>query len=431
MANHNYTYRWLSGNKSTTRETTYGVSSYSHTDHGWLYSSAVKTGTPNADYETKLQLGLPVGSAYSRLAYRNVAGIPSVSWSVSYAVSSVQSVAKWGNWISPYRYSDANRGTAAEFDAAYFIASNTYYDWLAKGVGQFEGLTFAGEFPKLLASLAYRSRALAEAQEYYSRKFLRRLRPLYRRFAKLKRPLTNKERIKLKTGLSGYYLEYWFGMYPFLKSLEALSEAFDVYESPYLVVSGSGAVRRKDIETVIGIDGGGDTSLSAVTTTRYDVKVKLTGWYRIENLFDLNLRLGFTLDDIAVAGWELVPLSWLADYWIPIGDFLASRKYYHLQPDMVFITKTTTRTHWISGVRETKVDYGSPATYSYSLLQNRGRDISTLMDRNVGNEAPIPKTMCLLDMSTWGDGPSAQQRSYIAAVAATMTKRLRRLTKLL
>lgn len=431
MANYSYVYLWLSGNKSTTCVTSYGVPSYSQTHQGLLGSSCVKTGSPNPNYAAKLQAGLPVGSAYSRLAFRNVAGIPSVSWSVSYTVSSVQSVAKWGDWISPYRYSDANRGTSAEFDAAYFIAANKYYDWLARGVGRFEGLTFAGEFPKLLSSLATRSRALAEAQEFYSRKLLRNLRAPYRRFAKLKRPLTNKERIRLKTSLSRYYLEYWFGMYPFLKSLEALDEAFGGYESPYLVVSGTGAVRRKDVETKIGIDGGGDTSLSAVTMTRYDLKVKLVGWYQIRNLFDLSLRLGFTLDDIAVAGLELVPFSWLADYWIPIGDFLGSRKYYHLVPSMVFTTKTTTRTHWISRCERKRVSGGQPATYSWSLSENRGRDISTLMDRSVGAKAPTPKTLCLLDMSTWGDGPNAQQRSYVAAVAATMTKRFRRLTKLL
>lgn len=430
MANHNYTYFWLSGNKSTTVVTTDGVPAYSFTKQGFLWSPAVKTGSPNPDYAGRLENGLPVGSPYSRIAFRNVVGIPTLSYSVGYSPNQRQSVVQFGEWISPYRYA-TNRGTTEEFDAAYFLASMDYYSWLAKGVGQFEGLTFAGEFPKLLASLHHRAAALAEAQEYYSRKLLRHLRPSYRRFARLKRPLTNKEKIRLKTSLSGYYLEYWFGMYPFLKSLESLADAFDTYESPYLVVSGKGSVQRKDIETVIGVAGGGDTSLSAVVKTRYDLKVKLVGWYRIDRLFDLKLRLGFTESDIAVAGWELLPFSWLADYWVPISDFLSSRKYHDLIPDRVFTTRTTVRTHWLSRGVRTPVGGGVPATYSYANIMPRGRDISTLMDRTVGPKAPAPKTKCLIDISTWGSGPSAQQRTYVAAVAATMTRRFRRLTNLL
>lgn len=431
MANHNYSYRWLSGNSY--RQVVEQLSSTTVVTgaFGYLTIPAIKEGSPNPDYASRLDLGEPVGSPYTRVAHMSVAGISELRYSAGEHRSSpwMRNLI-WGNWLSPYRYS-MNSGDQYEFDAAYFKALTNLNSWLAKGVGQFEGLTFGVEFPKLVAQLGVRTRALLEAQEFYTRKMTRHLRKQWRRYGKLRRPLNNKERIRLKTSLSGYYLEYWFGVFPFLKSLESLADAFDGFTSPYLNVSGFGEVQRKIVETVIPIATFGTAKLSAVTMTRYQLRVGLKAFYKVDDLFDLNLRLGFTEADIASAGWEFLPFSWLVDYWVPISTFLETRKYCKLTPQLAFQTKVTRRTHWIAKGLVEKTSSQNYGFATWSLANKRARDVSTQMSRSILTTLPKPSAAVLLDMRSWSDGPSAQQYSYVAAATAVMSKRFRKLTKLL
>lgn len=113
---------------------------------------------------------------------------------------------------------------------------------------------------------------------------------------------------------SSLWLEYWFGWSPLVNDIYT---AVDTLQSPVPNItikasSGTRVVRRRNASSG-GLHDKRECSVLCVHKVQGQVRVSNP------NLFEAN-RLGL-INPVAIA-WELVPFSFLVDWFIPIGNFL-------------------------------------------------------------------------------------------------------------
>lgn len=108
---------------------------------------------------------------------------------------------------------------------------------------------------------------------------------------------------------SGYWLEYWFGWSPMLQDIFAAVELLDS-EYP------SGVIRAVS---------GGRVSQSGSTYQPYEGKILCAIQADVQLINPMLYRANqFGVLNPAVIAWELVPFSFLVDWFLPVGNYLAS-----------------------------------------------------------------------------------------------------------
>lgn len=127
--------------------------------------------------------------------------------------------------------------------------------------------------------------------------------------------------VKLKRAASSFgsnYLEYHFGWEPLMKDIEA---SIDLFTNPLRVPYGNRVVARSTSQTSVIHPTGSLYSVSedydwvSHVSIRATVSLSNPNAYRLEQLGLLNL---------AVLGWELIPFSFIVDWFVNVGDFLSS-----------------------------------------------------------------------------------------------------------
>lgn len=205
-------------------------------------------------------------------------------------------------------------------------------------------------------------------------------------------PVAIKEMVELSTLLKlaarsfaefagGAYLNYRFGYVQFVDDVRTLAGImkhleYRVRDFNFILQNG---YTRKSMK--LGVTGGGSKSPNSVLHSTYSVIIRgdfnqewtMETWgtliWGVDGkkllptdqlaLFNEAVRYALDIKDIDAATlWQLIPFSWLVDYFLNVGDILQSQQLrYNCQPYDICIMRHYTRT-----VRLIPTDYGSTVT---------------------------------------------------------------------
>lgn len=126
---------------------------------------------------------------------------------------------------------------------------------------------------------------------------------------------------------NGYYLQYRYGWRPLMSSLVNLSEAASAATGSTVRITGRGfsagsSEVTKGLADMYDFLGSG----KPIQRSYLETYKSLTESYRTGVLCEINLsrakRLGLSLNDVPSAAWELIPFSFVADWFVKIGDWI-------------------------------------------------------------------------------------------------------------
>jgi hypothetical protein len=195
----------------------------------------------------------------------------------------------------PYNDCDINPGTPTMATSALRAEAGTQ---AAAGVDKpvIEGLVEAAEWHKTMDLLKVRSDKLSRAARY----------------------ILSKSASKRFGVISGGWLKYRYGIMPIIHSMDALLQDWNGR-----IITTRRTSRGSASNSVSGIgsssSGGFFWDLSAENSHELTVEVRAGVLY--EQYLRSN-RYGFSPSDLPAAAWELVPYSFVADWFINAGDFI-------------------------------------------------------------------------------------------------------------
>jgi len=197
-------------------------------------------------------------------------------------------------------------------------ALTRYYSNLAGVSSQFKGEVFAGELRETLSMIRHPARALRNGMRDY--------------LVFLRKNARNQAKHKRKKFVRDTWLEYSFGFKPLINDLDSAIKAF--YQSKWTkpifeMVKGTG---RENISAInpaaIYFDVGGGHELIGKLKSEEEQFVKYFGIY-----FSTNTGVsdphsyGFSPWEFVPTLWELIPYSFLVDYFSNVGNILNSWSY--------------------------------------------------------------------------------------------------------
>jgi hypothetical protein len=183
----------------------------------------------------------------------------------------------------------------------------------AKQVQQsFLGGVFLGEFREILHSIRNPAQALRTGIADY--------------FSAARRRRRGNARTRLKV-LQDTWLEYSFAWKPLVSDLDAAAKTlaeWNMQRLPFELVTGYGRNREEVSHTVIEQTSGTlrwnenrVVETDTIVILRSIVHLDVSGTAEMR-------RIGLTLDEFVPTLWELIPYSFLVDYFTNIGDILSS-----------------------------------------------------------------------------------------------------------
>lgn len=126
--------------------------------------------------------------------------------------------------------------------------------------------------------------------------------------------------------LADTWLEYSFGWKPLLHDIDDATDALAKlretnHGSP---VSGKGTDEFRHPATKTNLFTGGPHNINYVAQSTERKVVVYRGWVGVAGTPTARVRFGLTLEEFVPTVWELVPWSFLADYFTNIGDLIES-----------------------------------------------------------------------------------------------------------
>lgn len=225
----------------------------------------------------------------------------------------------WEGWIiDPDRYGWPSAPTATLNSTVVTKATTKFNAKLGEVVSPFKGLTFFGELRETIQMLKGRAMFLMKDIGQYAK----RARALYRR---------NPGRRTVKD-VGNLWLEYQFGWKPFVEDIEAGITALSQDRLEVVPITASASVLT-GTSTASEVMIGSQSCYAAMRTVKDFAKSSC----RVRGVVDLSLitpvstndvvsadRWGLTLREFVPTVWELVPYSFLVDYFVNVGDVINS-----------------------------------------------------------------------------------------------------------
>lgn len=246
------------------------------------------------------------------------------------------------------------------FDSAVpVVSSNTdalalsrFYGAIRNQHSEFQGLIFLGELHETIKMLRNPLQSLRE-------RILQYMEELERRLAGVpKRGTASIYRKRLRDVAAETWLEYSFGMVPLVSDIRGVIMALKRIGERNLRKKVSGTAREgyTNTSTTVVFDDSGACRFQSILTNTVEISVRYIGVYdpaldsprnQIQSL------LGFRLEDIPSAAWELMPWSFLLDYFVNIGKLIEA---YTTNTSAVLWSAKTVRTEK-SVIRTVQTDW--------------------------------------------------------------------------
>lgn len=202
-------------------------------------------------------------------------------------------------------------------------ARQQFYSKLRGAQTQFQGMVFAGELRETLRMIKSPAQALRQN--------------LFDYFSDLKRK-KRKDPRNWSRAIGGTYLEHAFGWKPLLHDIEDAYNAYQTLTNRKIgkMISGSAIVLEDKTASLNGISPGFNAT-AKFGPGIYDFcrgrdklyeqcQVRYRGYYKAEvnasQWQNVRQAFGFNPEEFVPSVWELLPWSWLIDYFVNIGDLL-------------------------------------------------------------------------------------------------------------
>lgn len=295
-------------------------------------------------------------------------------------------------------------GLAMDNSVAINQALTNYYQGVKAVETKLSGLTILGELRESLRMVRRPAQGLRDGLSDY-------LRTLRVRGSRM-RPGSRLDMVRRT------WLEYSFGWTPLVSDLNNAITAFftsDAVKPIFEMVKGTGRDKRI-VNRFYWEDSFGLLSSNCMVTTTEEVFVKYFGVYRSEGNGSSNLHhYGFRPSEFVPTLWELIPYSFLVDYFTNIGEILESWSYRFLRPDW------TARTIRREGIRKTSQEafhmyQFSPSTYENVVWGSPGRQ--TWREKSVERTPLVPLDLPSLEVKVPGNW---RQWANIAALTSQLS----------
>lgn len=131
----------------------------------------------------------------------------------------------------------------------------------------------------------------------------------------------------LRKWAANQWLNWSFGIAPTLSAIDELSESIAKRLERDFTHKDYGVARREWLESRTGVAGGSHhVTYRFFGQFKYTASVKITAGYRFQlnaaNNYTTGKHFGFDLSKVVPTAWELIPFSWLVDYFTTAGQFL-------------------------------------------------------------------------------------------------------------
>jgi len=286
----------------------------------WTYTRT-RTGTKVDDWRGKISRCENATSALTGTVITLVSSTPMIA-SARYRINPFGSYFDQqcsGHVIG--KYTDPNPAWLDFSSRANAQASSKFLKEVRDAESKFSGLIFLGELRETLRML----RRPAEGLQELIREYLNKLSS--RKGRKGRRLSTN----ELTRAASQLWLEYAFGWLPLINDIQDAKEAYDALfrkERQYHITGGGkDFIRRKGnlySDSVLEPPASGwsivwEDYIDQTEIVRYRGVVRA---FAVTTAQDRTKLFGFTPGDFIPTAWELLPWSFLIDYFANIGDIL-------------------------------------------------------------------------------------------------------------
>lgn len=208
-------------------------------------------------------------------------------------------------------------------------ALSNFYSNLAAVESRFKGLVFAGELKETLSMIRHPARALRRGVSEY-------LSLLKKRGPKLR--FRDRPRFVRDT-----WLEWSFGVRPLISDLDSAIKAFylsDAARPIFEMVRGTNRSQEILSSSPVNYGPAHNSRTQGLRVVTDEVIVKFYGTYKSSGSGVIDCHhYGFSPWEFVPTIWELIPYSFLVDYFTNVGKILESWSYRNLGPR--FVSKTT------------------------------------------------------------------------------------------
>lgn len=193
-----------------------------------------------------------------------------------------------------------------------FFSDSEKPDLLAKAnSGTFDLLTFLAELPETLKYVLSIIQQIAKITQEFKRREIR----LYNQAKKGKNGLV-KQTKELLTALADLRLQYRYAIMPNVYTIQDIGKTFDTLGKEYIRTRDRFFKTEDFVKTLTVPPGWEITSHSGDHIERLFIKSQVDVSTVLTNLSSL------LATNIASTAWELVPYSFVVDWFLPIGDYI-------------------------------------------------------------------------------------------------------------
>lgn len=244
---------------------------------------------------------------------------------------------------------------------------------------QFQSLTFLGELKETIELIVRPAKLVSKLLVQFEKKSVNAQWFKVLRDKRAGRLVPKGVFKKARTLASNEWLEFRFGIKPLLgdidSGMKALAQFYTYVPRQMVVVEKTSKNRALHMETggAFYVRWDEHTSCEAVNTVKLRGMIRLVGPDNGNPL--IAKHFGFSWGDAILAGWELLPYSFVIDYFLNVGDVIEAALFPLADLNWVNITRKSVveKKGWITNVRPYQgyQSYDDSATdYDYSVTSS-------------------------------------------------------------